>query len=55
MTLRTFKDRIGENCDYVKRNVLTELVEEHFYKRGHTVIDMKGQVKNKDPFIIRVR
>ena len=59
MTSRTFKDRMGEHRDYVKRDVLTEPSGEHFNTRGHSVADLKGQVLEKvrsvDPYILRAR
>ena len=59
MSSRKFKDRIGEHCDYAKREVVTEPAGEHFNKRGHSVADLKGQVlekvKSKDLFILRAR
>ena len=59
MTKRTFRKRMSEHRDYVKRDVVTEPSGEHFTKRGHTVAELKGQVlekvRSKDPFVLRAR
>ena len=59
MTKRTFKKRLSEHRDYVKRDILTEPSGEHFAKSGHSVANLKGQVlervRNKDPFILKAR
>ena len=59
MTTRSFRERMGEHRDYLKRDVVTEQEGEHFTKRGHSVSDLKGQVlekvKNSDPFVLRAR
>ena len=50
---------MGEHCDYVKRDVLTEPSGKHFNTQGHSVADLKGQVLEKvrsvDPYILRAR
>ena len=47
MTKITFRKRMGEHRDYVKRYIVSEPSGEHFSKPGHIVAHLKGQVLEK--------
>ena len=59
MTSRQFKDRLSEDRDYPKRDVVTEPSGRHFTQPGHNVSHLKGlvleKVRNKDPYILKSR